>query len=485
MLRNQNDRPDERFPRTRVLTSKAKTIARLSGALMVGATLLLTGCTAVEDECDGLRGCGEEPVPQPADGRVIPPIPSEQPDIAVPLQASDEAPAKPIPDAKPPAGKRVVGYYPNYKMYNGYEPEQIPYEQLTDINYSFAYIANGSNYYTSSKYYPQGLPETGTCAPSDWWADKQKPLTVGGKSYTGGFAAVNQGGKAKNPNLKTFLSIGGYQQIVGLDGETRTIGDVPWSLVTKDDAAMDKFVQGCVSLINDSGFDGIDLDWEFPTSGDTAKFVKLLEKFRKALGQAPLTIAGPPDAARIAAQGGAAANAAIDWVNIMSYDYFGQWGGLKTDSNAPLYADPNDPNPNAQTLNVATTLAAYEDAGFSPGKTVMGVPFYGRSFADVPNTEDGLFQTWNGLGPDGGAPTYRQIVSNATGYQVFQQKEQRVPYAYDSAKKIWVSFDDDASIGAKAQLARTSGLLGVMIWELSGDTTDNTLINSINTNLAG
>ncbi len=406
-----------------------------------------------------------------------------------PAQAPDRAAAADaVAGAVPPAGKRVVGYYANYKMYHGYEPAAVPFSQLTDVNYAFVFIANGSAYYTSPKYYPNGLPATGTCAPSDYWGDIQRPTTVNGTEYKGGYAAINKGGKSINPALKTFLSLGGYQQIVSMttngDTDTKTNGDVPWGLITKDEASMDAFVASCVSLVNQNGFDGVDVDWEFPTAQDTPKFVKLLSKFRAALGGAPLTIAGPPDAARIANQGGAAAAASIDWINVMSYDYYGAWVGQKTDMNAPLSADPADPNPNAATFNVSSAIGVYLASGFPANKVVLGVPFYGRTFSGVTNANNGLFQAWKTPGPGEGSLTYKEL--QQAPYKDYAQTwsdTQQVPYAFDAASGTFISFDNAKSIGLKASYAKTNGLKGAMIWELAGDTPSNDLLNAINTNL--
>lgn len=47
----------------------------------------------------------------------------------------------------------------------------------------------------------------------------------------------------------------------------------------------------------------------------------------------------------------------------------------------------------------------------------------------------------------------------------------------------WWSFDDTWSIGKKAAYVKNKGLLGVMVWEMSGDTPQGTLLNALDTGL--
>ncbi len=460
-----------------------------TAAVLVGAFgLVACGNTSNSASSNPPPSPSHSAITAPSTTRVLPPLGTGAQKVSSGKvkAAGSVAPAQ--ENAAPPTGKHVVGYYPNYKMYNGYEPGQIPATQLTVVNYAFAYIANGSDYYTNPTYYPDGLPATGTCVQSDTWADLRKQLTVSGTPYIGGYAALNKGVKKANPQLKTLLSIGGYQQITGAGPGAS--GDVPWGLVTQNQTTMQRFVDSCVSLAWNNGFDGIDLDWEFPTGGDQANFVKLLQMFRAKLGGAPLTFAGAPDPAKVANFGGSAASSQVDWVNVMAYDFFGPWSGTAaTDANAPLAANRNDPNPQAPAYNDTNLISTYISSGFPAGKVMLGMPFYGHTFAGVPNTNNGLFQTWTGPGPAGpisqqaGSLTYAEIVSGTyASYPQYWDDASQVPYAYNPNTGVWISYDNPKSIGLKASFAKNNSLGGAMIWDLSGDS-NNSLLNSINTNL--
>ena len=59
--------------------------------------------------------------------------------------------------------------------------------------------------------------------------------------------------KKTNPSLKVLLSIGGW-------------GAGNFSEMAADESHRKKFCENCLKAVNQYGLDGIDLDWEYPTS---------------------------------------------------------------------------------------------------------------------------------------------------------------------------------------------------------------------------
>jgi chitinase len=137
---------------------------------------------------------------------------------------------------------------------------------------------------------------------------------------------------------------------------------------------------------------------------------------------------------------------------------------------------------------VDATVNNYLAKGAPAEKLVMGVPFYGRSWKGVPATNNGLGQTATGAGPgtwEPGMIDYHDVVARylSGGFTTHRDEVSKVPYLYNSTTGVFVTYDDPQSIAAKADYIRSKGLGGAMIWELSADTNDSTLLNSLNQGL--
>jgi chitinase len=61
--------------------------------------------------------------------------------------------------------------------------------------------------------------------------------------------------KEQNSELKILLAIGGWNH-----------GSGPFSKMANDDSMRSKFVQNSVNFLVKHGFDGLELDWEYPGS---------------------------------------------------------------------------------------------------------------------------------------------------------------------------------------------------------------------------
>ena len=164
----------------------------------------------------------------------------------------------------------------------------------------------------------------------------------------------------------------------------------------------------------------------------------------------------------------------------MAYDYHA--GSAVAGFNAPLFACADDPN---HGLNVDASVKALMRAGVPPGKVALGVPFYGRAVANVPQTKGGLFQQGTTASEEWGGSEgidYRDLVARRPeeqGFRRYWSDEAQVPWLYDSARRIWISYDDPLSIARKAMYAHAHGLAGIMIWDLLAD--DGSLLAALRT----
>lgn len=407
------------------------------------------------------------------------------------------------------ASTRVIGYYANWDQYNsnGSElmtPDVVPATQITHLNYAFAGVSGAGGTYVQNGTVAGEMVQIApnNCYAIDQWGDLDAPLTVNGTSYDGGYAAVNSGLKAENSSLKTLLSIGGWTQNQYTSSGTAFTAtpNTLFSAIAADSAATATFVQSCVQFAKAHGFDGVDIDWEYPVSGgaaagsaaDTANYTTLLQAFRSELtteygsGLGLLSATVPSSAAIMANEDLSAVAGVVDSLNLMGYDYNGCWNTFAA-HNAPLYSNPSGVPPADATFDdqsaIETLLTTYS---VPAAKINMGVPFYGHTFSGATTgTNNGLFEPTTGCGPgNGSAPYYNAIAPLLSGYTTEYDAVSEVPYAYNSAGD-WVSYDDAQSMNMKGAFIDQNGLGGAMIWVIEGDTSTHTLVSALNSGLGG
>lgn len=366
---------------------------------------------------------------------------------------------------------KVIGYFISWGIYDrGYFVTDVPAEMLTHVNYAFANVSR-----------------EGECILGDEWAETQYayPDDQSGQELRGNFHQF-QRLKEKYPHLKTLISVGGWT----------------WSSRFSDAAltpeSRAKFARSCVAFMKQYGFDGIDVDWEYPTGGgmdpkagrpeDTENFTLLLAELRAQLdaqGEQDggvhylLTIAAPAGSSNYAAIQLDQIHLYLDWINVMAYDFHGSWDST-TNFNAPLFAPADDPTP---TLNSDAAMQAYLAAGVPAEKLVLGVPFYGRGWSGVPDVQQGLYQAASGI-PAGtwepGAFDYNDLVARYVGrFARYWHDEAQVPWLYSAEDQIMITYDDPESLALKAAYVKEHGLGGVMFWELSQDTDDHALLKAL------
>jgi chitinase len=375
------------------------------------------------------------------------------------------------------ADPKVVGYFAEWSVYDrDYHVRDIPADKLTHLNYGFAKIVDGE------------------CSVLDSFAalEKENP---GGKDARGNFNQLRLL-KAKHPHLKTLISVGGWT----LSG--------PFSDVALTAASRAKFAKSCVEFVRKHGFDGVDIDWEYPAGGglpanktraeDTANYTLLLAEVRKQLDAAGkgdgktylLTIAAPAGPRVIGNLELARIAGIVDWFNLMAYDFHGGWDAT-THFNAPLFAAKDDPAGDEQSrkLNVDAAVRSYMDAKVPAEKIVLGVPFYGRGWSGVKAANNGLFQPRKGI-PKGtweeGVFDYKDLAKNYVGkFPRHWHDAAKVPWLFDPKSSLFISYDDPESLRLKGDYAREQKLGGLMCWELSADDAKGSLLNSLRAGFTG
>lgn len=144
---------------------------------------------------------------------------------------------------------------------NSYLPQELPVSELTHILYAFADIDANGTVKSSDAFADVG---------KRYAHDPQGNRTLGHNAY----GAVKQLylHKKYNRNLKTLLSVGGF------DFSPKFVP------VAADEGRRRVFAASAVKMMADYGFDGIDLDWEYPANAEQGQhFVLLLKACREAL----------------------------------------------------------------------------------------------------------------------------------------------------------------------------------------------------------
>ncbi|KAJ3570324.1 hypothetical protein NP233_g4476 [Leucocoprinus birnbaumii] len=311
------------------------------------------------------------------------------------------------------SGKYSVGYYVNWAIYGRkYPPQLIPVHNLTHVLYAFANV-------TAS---------TGTVVLTDSWADEQihypgDSWDESGNNLYGNLKAIYLLKKA-NRHLKSLLSIGGWTYSANFNP------------VVVSSTLRAEFVKSTVQLLEDYGFDGIDIDYEYPSSPDQVA--------------APC---GPQNYTLLDIAG---MDKSLDFWNLMAYDFSGSWD-TAAHNQANVYGTP---------INSNDAVQYYHSKGVAFSKLVLGVPLYGRSFTNT----GGLNKAFNGVGIgtwEAGVYDYRCLP--LPGSKVTDDSKNIASSEYNGSTKELVSYDDENVAKWKGQYIKKEGLGGSMFWELSGD----------------
>jgi chitinase len=369
-----------------------------------------------------------------------------------------------------PPGKLVIGYYPSW-VSEGEDPypvSRIPAHLLTHVNFAFADVS----------------AETGTVVVG--FPELDLP-SEGGTGGAGNFAALNAL-KERNPHLKTLISVGGWTWSGNFSQAART----PESRA--------RFAESAAAFAVQHGFDGVDIDWEYPASDglqegnprDSVNFTLLLAELRLALDKAGqdegrqylLTIAAPASVSMAKRMQLNEIHKYLDWINVMTYDFAGEWSE-KTNFNAALYptSSPLQPDdPELRKANVHDAMEAYLAGGVPIQKLVVGVPFFGKSWAGVPDENHGLYQPMEGTGRVG--TSWERVSTEHVDMEEFWEEEAQVPWLYDPVREIMITFENPRSIRLKGAYVRERGMAGAMFWQMTGDTDSNVLLKALLNGLA-
>ncbi len=284
----------------------------------------------------------------------------------------------------------VVGFYPAY--YSGISPTP---EQLEKLTYVIIFSVQ--------------VPPDGNITEQTIAAD-----------LNGGSRVVALIDDASKKGVGVMLAVGG-------DGKSQG-----FSSMTGSATARKLFINNLLAFCVKYGFAGVDIDWEFPNSGnnDRANFTLFARELKAAFGPKGMVISIDVNGTNAQYYNRDTFDH-FDWLNLMAYD--NDW---------PVGSSHHSTYAHAQQ-----SIDLYSGLGVPKNKLVLGVPFYGKSY--------------------GGTKSYGEILAANPGLDASQ----------DSDKGFY--FNGPTTIGRKTTLAMDQGTRGIMIWELLQDASDNRLLQSI------
>ena len=395
---------------------------------------LLGACDGAEPEPDPEPEPEPNPEPEPDPG--VPGDNSCRPDglyqtpgINVPYCTVYDANGREM--ISPDHPRRIIGYFTSWRHGKNGQPaylaSDIPWDKITHINYAFAHV-NAANQISVGDTSDPTNASTGMEWPGIAGAELDHNLP-----YKGHFNLL-QKYKQQHPHVKTLISVGGWAESGGYfdsNGERVASGGF-YTMTTNSDLSINQqgintFADSAVAFIRQYGFDGVDIDYEYPTSMNDAgnpddfalanglrgglmrSYIELMKVLRQKLDAAGaadgkhylLTIASPSSGYLLRGMEAFQVTQYLDYVNIMSYDLHGAWNQF-VGHNAALFDTGEDAELKAwnyyntaqyQQIGYLNTDWAYRYfRGTMPaGRINIGIPYYSRGWKDV---QGGNFGLW-------------------------------------------------------------------------------------------
>ena len=264
----------------------------------------------------------------------------------------------------------------------------------------------------------------------------------------------------QHPSVDGVLSVGGW----GADGFSQACATAE---------GRKKLADSILRLMDEHGFVGVDIDWEYPGSSaagiasskdDVENWYKLLDLLRAGLDarqQATgrrhvLSVAlGVNQASTVSA---ARLNGVVDQTVLMAYDMIR--AGKQTGHHAGLYPAGDVPESGAYGVR------ALVKGGMARSKILLGIPAYGAMWRQAESGGDGL-------GVKAGTTGNRTLsyadaqALEGQGYTRYYDETAQAAWWYNGTN--FVSAEDEQSLRYKARWVIDQGLLGTAVWDYGHD----------------
>ena len=247
--------------------------------------------------------------------------------------------------------------------------------------------------------------------------------------------------KKQNPELKVILGLNDYRR-------------PGFSEMTRDKKKRQAYVKSVKNVVDQYNLDGVDLDWEYPTTekgghtatpNDDRNYAKLVKELRKALGKDKWISYFSHDTGRWIDHKRMLPY--VDYVNVSGYVLASPKEGQPLLHQSPLY-----PGKKTGDWCISKSIGRHIDLGIPKEKLIIGIPFFGI-----------------GTAPFKRETACRDFHKYDEGLQKVWAEDAQAPYYADKNGNLILGYDDERSIEAKFDFIRANGLAGVCVWDFDGD----------------
>lgn len=269
-------------------------------------------------------------------------------------------------------------------------------------------------------------------------------------------------GDAHKAGVKVLVSLGGW----GWDRQ--------FAAIVQNPEAEDRYAKAVLDIVDSNDYDGIDLDWEYPdTKDEVVGFERMVRRFRKEL-DALGTRKGRPMLLTFAASSNPGTLRWVtkelivenlDWVNVMTYDYTGDWTDY-AGHHSPLFGSSKQPG-NHRASAEATFKYLLEERGIPADRLALGIPLYGRGFP-VSEPYASTKNVPKKRMPQGNFRNIDKLLREQKWTRVWDA-ETKNPWALSPDHTMVIGYDDAESVALKTEWAMKKGLRGVFFWEIHAD----------------
>jgi chitinase len=241
-----------------------------------------------------------------------------------------------------------------------------------------------------------------------------------------------------------------------------------WREFSKTAEKRENFANNIIELINQNGFDGVDIDWETPRAwaGEDVYYTELMKIVHQKV-----KANNPNHLVTTAISGGSYqgpnynlrnSGKYIDYINLMTY-HMAANGGLYQSALYPRSSYHNStfkvgmPGTNS---TVSDTINIFNNNYQVPSsKLIVGVPFYG-----IKQTRTNTSSSFTYFG----SLLYEDILKfelTKPNQRRYFDEISKVPYIINDEGTIFIAYEDSESIRLKAEFVIEKGVAGMMYWE--------------------